>query len=150
MLLLSFQHSTGVWTQYWIVKYYPTFSAVCPKFSTQSSAEWRSARICSRKWYRDILYKVSWLKIALSMPLTTPRSFTRLIACNCSVIRRTTDVQYMSSKIDFSLNSAGLKPEDSRLLKERQMKTHEQPIIMAIKEASISSPSTPVTDLFTS
>jgi hypothetical protein len=40
----------------------------------------------------------------------------------------------MSSKVDSSLNSAGLKPEESKALDERPVQSHEEPIISAIKE----------------
>jgi hypothetical protein len=34
----------------------------------------------------------------------------------------------------MSTNAIGLKPEESKDLKERTMKSHEQPIISALKE----------------
>ena len=40
----------------------------------------------------------------------------------------------MSSKVDSSINSAGLKPEESKTLPERTVQAYEQPIIVAIKE----------------
>jgi hypothetical protein len=40
----------------------------------------------------------------------------------------------MSSKVDSSLNSAGLKPEESKALDERPVQSHEEPVISAIKE----------------
>ncbi|PPQ79425.1 hypothetical protein CVT25_002695 [Psilocybe cyanescens] len=44
----------------------------------------------------------------------------------------------MSSKVDSSLNSAGLKPEQSRSLGERKIQQHEGPIITAIKETTFN------------
>jgi len=40
----------------------------------------------------------------------------------------------MSSKVDSSINSAGLKSEETKALPERTVQAHEQPIIIAIKE----------------
>ncbi|KAF9531933.1 hypothetical protein CPB83DRAFT_732373, partial [Crepidotus variabilis] len=40
----------------------------------------------------------------------------------------------MTSQVDSSLNSAGLKPEESKALQDRSAQPHEQPVITAIKE----------------
>ena len=37
----------------------------------------------------------------------------------------------------MSTNAAGLKPEETKALKERPVRSHEQPVIMAIREAYI-------------
>ncbi|KAH9486243.1 hypothetical protein JR316_0000307 [Psilocybe cubensis] len=62
------------------------------------------------------------------MQRTLPRSIFQSLN-----ISKTTKVR-MSSKVDSSLNSAGLKPDQTKALSERKMLPQEGPIIAAIKE----------------
>ncbi|KDR85737.1 hypothetical protein GALMADRAFT_234798 [Galerina marginata CBS 339.88] len=54
----------------------------------------------------------------------------------------------MTSTTNASLNSAGLEPERSKALEERQAQQHEQPIIKAIKELYSCKPKDTTFDIY--
>lgn len=43
----------------------------------------------------------------------------------------------------MSTNASGLKPEESKILKERSAQTYEQPVIAALKEVEVHTIITP-------
>jgi len=62
-------------------------------------------------------------------------SFYRfLVRTQVHLLKPSTYHHAMSSKVDSSINSAGLKSEETKALPERTVQAHEQPIIIAIKE----------------
>ncbi|KAF8167353.1 hypothetical protein B0H34DRAFT_681547 [Crassisporium funariophilum] len=67
-----------------------------------------------------------------------------------SILRRQYLHRYiMSSKVDSSLNCAGLKANESQALQERSVQPHEQPVIAAIKEMYSCKPQSSTFDIYT-